>query len=228
MDQTRVDDDMAFDKNYLGIPSLDQKIKGMSAGQLEVFSVQMSKIKHTEMSKYHAYWCFFLLIMISVVNTFQRSTISFMFTFVGSTEEKTYDVHYSIRDAIPDFTNENYAMMVGDTFTIIYAFMVLFTGSASDIFDRKLLLCGSNFGWCACMYLSSFCTDFQQLWILRLIMSFFTAFSGPCSYSLITDWIPPHQRTMAYSLYALGVQFGGPIAPLNVPLIEWLGWRATF
>jgi len=33
---------------------------------------------------------------------------------------------------------------------------------------------------------------------------------------------------MAYSLYALGVQFGGPIAPLNVGLIEWLGWRATF
>jgi len=70
MDQTRVDDDMAFDKNYLGKPTIDQKIKGMSAGQLEAFSVQMSKIKHTEMSKYHAYWCFFLLIMISVVNTF--------------------------------------------------------------------------------------------------------------------------------------------------------------
>lgn len=187
----------------------------------------MSKIRHTEMGKYHAYWCFFLLIMISVVNTFQRSTISFMFTFASS-EEKMYDKHYSIRDDIPDFTNENYAMMVGDTFTIIYAFMVLFTGSASDLFERKMLLCGSNFGWCACMYLSSFATDFQQLWVLRLIMSFFTAFSGPCSYSLITDWIPPHQRTMAYSLYALGVQFGGPIAPLNVALIEWLGWRATF
>ena len=119
-------------------------------------------------------------------------------------------------------------MMVGDTYTIIYAFMVLFTGSASDVLDRKMLLCGSCFGWCSCMYLSSFATNFQQLWVLRLIMSFFTAFSGPCSYSLITDWLPPHQRTMAYSLYALGVQFGGPIAPLNIPLIEWLGWRATF
>lgn len=118
--------------------------------------------------------------------------------------------------------------MVGDSFTIIYAFMVLFTGTASDLLDRKLLLCGSCFGWCACMYFSSFANKFHDLYVLRLIMSFFTAFSGPCSYSLITDWIPPHQRTMAYSLYALGVQFGGPLAPLNIAVIDWLGWRAAF
>lgn len=33
---------------------------------------------------------------------------------------------------------------------------------------------------------------------------------------------------MAYSLYALGVQFGGPLAPLNIQVIDWLGWRAAF
>jgi MFS family permease len=71
-----------------------------------------------------------------------------------------YDPHYSIRDGIPDFTVENYNILVGDSFTIIYAFMVLFTGSASDLFNRKWLLCGSCFGWCACMYLSSFAYSF--------------------------------------------------------------------
>lgn len=164
----------------------------------------MSKIRYDETSKYHYYWCFTLLILMSLVNTFQRSSISFMYTFAAS-EEKMYDPHYSIQNAIPDFNDEAYGSMVGDSFTIIYAFMVLFTGSASDLVDRKLLLCGSCFGWCACMYFSSFANTFKELYVLRLIMSFFTAFSGPCSYSLITDWIPPHQRTMAYSLYALGV-----------------------
>lgn len=139
-----------------------------------------------------------------------------------------YDPHYSIRDDLQDFSIDNYNFLVGDSFTIIYAFMVLFTGSASDLFNRKLLLCGSCFCWCTCMYLSSFSMNFQHIYVLRLIMSFFTAFSGPCSYSLITDWIPPHQRTMAYSLYALGVQFGGPLAPLNIHLIDYLGWRAAF
>ena len=33
---------------------------------------------------------------------------------------------------------------------------------------------------------------------------------------------------MGYSLNALGHQFGRTIAPLNVGLIELLGWRATF
>jgi MFS family permease len=79
--------------------------------------------------------------------------------------------------------------MAGDFYTILYAFMVLFTGSLSDIFDRKLFLCGACFGWTACTYLSSFAINFHQLLVLRLIMSFFTALSGPCSYSLITDWI---------------------------------------
>jgi MFS family permease len=59
-------------------------------------------------------------------------------------------------------------------------------------------------------------------------MCLFNAFSGPCSYSLITDWIHPSERTMFYSLYALGVQFGGPASLFNTLIIEWLGWRAAF
>jgi MFS family permease len=59
-------------------------------------------------------------------------------------------------------------------------------------------------------------------------MGFFSAFLGPCSYSLISDWIPPHQRTLFFAFYALGGQFGGPISNINSYIIEWLGWRATF
>ena len=82
-----------------------------------------------------------------------------MFTYAAN-EEKMYDSHYSIRDDLTDFSVDNYNLLVGDSFTIIYAFMVLFTGSASDLFNRRLLLCGSCFGWCACMYLSSFSMNF--------------------------------------------------------------------
>ena len=166
---------------------------------------------------------------ISVINTVQRSTISFMYA-IQNTEEYNYseDPFYSIRIDIENFNHKNYELMVGDTFTIIYAFMVLLTGAASDVMNRKLLLCGSCFCWCLCIYLCSFCNDFWQLYVLRLIMCLFNAFAGPCSYSLITDWIHPNERTLFYSLYALGVQFGGPASMFNTELIEWLGWRATF
>lgn len=120
-------------------------------------------------------------------------------------QNRTMDPHYSISTCLPDFTPENFQIMAGDFNTIVYAFMVLFTGSLSDLFERKLLLCGACFGWTACTYLSSYVINYHQLLVLRLIMSFFTALSGPCSYSLISDWIEPNQRTMAFAYYALGV-----------------------
>ena len=127
-----------------------------------------------------------------------------------------------------DFNNENFGYIAGDSFTIYYAFLVLFTGSASDLFNRKYVILGSCFGWCMCTYLSSFSMNFQHLFVLRIIMAFFNAVSGPCSYSLITDWIPPESRMVAYSVYALGVQAGGPFSTLNIYIIDWLGWRAAF
>jgi MFS family permease len=118
--------------------------------------------------------------------------------------------------------------LAGDFFTILYAFMVLFTGSASDIFNRKKLLLWTCFGWCIATYLSSYVQDFQQLMFLRVFVGFFNAVSGPCSYSLITDWFPPENRTLAYSIYAFGAQFGGPMCTLNTDVIAWLGWRGAY
>lgn len=79
----------------------------MSAAQMEVFSAQMTRLYHTSVDKWRAYACFVLLILISLSNTVQRSSISFMYTFADD-ENKMYDPHYSIRDDIPDFTPQNY------------------------------------------------------------------------------------------------------------------------
>lgn len=199
----------------------------MSAGQVEVFSSVMSVIHYEEVSKLHSYWCFTLLILLSLVNAVQRSAIQYMYHF-ATTEEVFQDPYFSIRAAVPDFTDEKFMEMTGDMATIIYAFMVLVTGSVSDLFNRKSLLCGSTFIWCLATYLSAFCSSYWQLNALRMIQSFFSSFLGPCSYSLITDWIPPHQRTMAFAIFALGVGFGGTVAPYNSHFIAWLGWEAAF
>jgi len=129
---------------------------------------------------------------------------------------------------VKNFTAENFSYIAGDSATIIYAFMVLFAGSATDLLNRKAVLLTCCFCWSLTVYLSSFATEFWHIFVLRLVMSLFNALSGPCSYSLITDWIPPEKRTMAYAFYALGVQFGGPLASYNMGIIDWLGWRAAF
>ena len=169
-----------------------------------------------------------MLILISVTNTMQRNAIAYMFGYQTADQEKFKDPMYNIQADLTDLTQENFGYIAGDSFTIFYAFLVLFTGSISDIFNRKNVILGCCFGWCMCTYLKSFCTNFHQVFGLRLFMAFFNSASGPVSYSLITDWIPPENRVMAYSIYALGVQSGGPFSNMNYYFIDWLGWRATF
>lgn len=206
----------------------NNSISKMSAAQIEVFSAQMNREQFYAMGKCQSYLCFTMLILISITNTMQRSAISYMFSYQTADQEKFSDPMYNIQADLKDFNNENFGYIAGDSFTIYYAFLVLFTGSASDLFNRKYVILGSCFGWCMCTYLSSFSLNFQHLFVLRIIMAFFNAVSGPCSYSLITDWIPPESRVMAYSIYALGVQAGGPFSTMNIYIIDWLGWRAAF
>lgn len=158
-----------------------------------------------EVSRSHSYWCVACLIAISLTNSLQRSSVNYMYTYFSDDPLKQANSMYNIRMTIADFDNEAYALLVGDTMTLIYACFVLFTGSLSDFIDRKLLLCVSCFMWTLCSYMMSFCSTFNQLLILKIIQNFFSAFQGPCSYSLLTDWIRPQERTMAYALYALGV-----------------------
>jgi len=74
--------------------------------------------------------------------------------------ESLRNEHFNIRDDITTLTPDRFGYLAGDFFTVLYAFMVLFTGSASDIFNRKKLLLWTCFGWCFCTYLSSFANDF--------------------------------------------------------------------
>ena len=160
----------------------------------------------------------------------QRSIIAYMFMFDTQDETKNTEhrQHYYITEDITDFTRENFSYLAGDAYSIIYAFLVLILGASTDLMNRKYVLCGSCFGWCMTIYLSGFATTWNQLFFLRILMGIFNAISGPCSYSLITDWIPSEGRTLAYSIYAMGVQFGGPMSHLNEGIIDWLGWRAAF
>jgi hypothetical protein len=84
-----------------------------------------------------------------------------MYGFHSSDLEKNTDPHYKINMDINDLTIENYNYIAGDVATILYAFMVLFMGSATDLMNRKLVLCTSAFAWTLCTYLTSFCTTYR-------------------------------------------------------------------
>ena len=177
----------------------------MSGAQTELTSKLVINEMEFEVNKKHAYLCLCMLVLISLSNTMQRSCLNYMYAFYSEDHKKANDEAYNIRLAIKDFSYDNYCLLVGDTVQFIYAVFVLFTGSMSDFIDRKLLICVACFGWTICTYLSAYADNFNQFFILKIMINFFSAFQGPCSYSLLTDWIKPGERTLAYAFYALGV-----------------------
>lgn len=166
--QAEEDEDMSFGSK--------QSIEAMSVAQTEVLSVQMNKERFETLDKMRTYLAFICLILISISSLMQKSAISYMYSYQHPVEEQyiegdtdkvnadDFTAHenkiYNIRDDLESLTPENFGYLAGDFFTILYAFMVLFTGSASDIFNRKKLLLWTCFGWCVCTYLSGFVVDF--------------------------------------------------------------------
>lgn len=149
----------------------------MSCAQTEVLSVQLNKAYFETLDKLKTYMSFVCLIGISISSLMQKSIISYMYAYQHPTEGDVpipsgidnksevefkghMNKHYNIRDEIGDLTPENFGYLAGDFFTILYAFMVLFTGSASDIFNRKKLLLWTCFGWCIATFLSGYVQDF--------------------------------------------------------------------
>lgn len=153
-----------------------ESIGKMSAAQTEVLSVQLNKARFETLDKLRTYLAFVCLILLSISSLMQKSAISYMYSYQhptdfndghdhsGAVTQANFTAHenghYNIRDEMDSLTPENFGYLAGDFFTILYAFMVLFTGSASDIFNRKKLLLWTCFGWCICTYLSGFARDF--------------------------------------------------------------------
>ena len=84
-----------------------------------------------------------------------------MYSYYSEDPLKASNPAFNIRMDVAGFDTEAYNLLVGDPMALIYALMVLFTGSISDFVDRKLLLCGACFGWTLCTYLSSFATTYH-------------------------------------------------------------------
>ena len=85
---------------------------------------------------------------------------------------------------------------------------MLISGGVSDWLPRKQLMLGTFFVQTFCTFLSAQADNFQQLLALRILIGVLNAVAGPCAYGLLTDWVPPENRTLTYAFYALGVQFG--------------------
>ena len=171
-----MDDDMMFDDNDgENIFKNQQHMNELDPAQTEMLAAGLNYMRY-EQTGWHGYWCVACLLLITLSNALQRSCIQYMWQYYSTDPDKAKDPAFYIQDQVSGFDVEAYNLLVGDYMALLYALMVLLTGSISDFCDRKLLLCGACFGWTLCTYLSSFATNFHQLLVLKIIINFCSAF----------------------------------------------------
>jgi MFS family permease len=118
---------------------------------------------------------------------------------------------------------------IATAFTLLYAAVGLPLGRLADRFSRRLLLAAGVFVWSGLTALTSLASGFATLFAARLGVGVGEAVCAPAATSLIGDLFPARRRSMAMSLFMLGLPVGlGLSYALGGALAEAYGWRATF
>lgn len=105
--------------------------------------------------------------------------------------------------------------------------MGLVWGHLSDNYNRKwpLIICCFLFTFFSVII--SFCHVYWQVLLSRIAFAIFMSSNVPISVSLICDYVEPHERGRAQSLYAAGMYMGVGLSSLAEILDTKVGWRAS-
>ncbi len=141
---------------------------------------------------------------------------------------KTDDPYYSIRAGIPNFTDEKYGLLAGPTFTLVYATLILFTGTLADNYSRRLIFTIAAIMWSLTSIGTSFSHTLAMISLNRMLLGVFEAFAPPAAYSLVADYFPPERRTTANAILSLGIFVGAGLASVTTIIIGLIGWRQTY
>ncbi len=126
-----------------------------------------------------------------------------------------------------NFDKEMYATLASIAFTLVFAVVSLFAGSASDKYDRSRVAALSCLAWSACTALQSKASSYGDLVPLRALTGFSQAFFNPAAYTLLSDLFPKRMIGTVNGIFSGGVYLGGALASLSILLDGAYGWRGT-
>lgn len=116
-----------------------------------------------------------------------------------------------------------------DSYTVIFAGLLLFAGALGDRYGRKLLLAVGLVIFGGAAALGLFVTDPDQLIAVRVVMGVGAAAIMPTTLSVITTSFPEEERGRAIGVW-VGIAGGGAVLGLFVTalLLEWFPWTSFF
>jgi MFS family permease len=127
------------------------------------------------------------------------------------------------------FTDTQLALLGGVAFGIFYATLGIPIARWADSGSRKTIISLSVVTWSLMTALTGRATGFATLFFARVGVGVGEAGCTPPAQSMISDYLPPHRRATALSIYALGVPLGTGVGlAIGGLLADQIGWRMTF
>jgi len=120
-------------------------------------------------------------------------------------------------------------LLTGTAFGIFYSLLGVPIARLADRTHRVNLIAAALAIWSGFTALCGFTHSFLQLFAARLGVGVGEAGGTPPSQSIISDYVPPSRRTLAFSLFNFGVPIGSFLGFLIGGYInDWFGWRTAF
>jgi EmrB/QacA subfamily drug resistance transporter len=116
-----------------------------------------------------------------------------------------------------------------DSYTVVFAGLLLFAGALGDRYGRRPLLIVGLLTFGAAAALGMLVNDPDQLIIVRILMGIGAAGIMPTTLSVITTSFPEAERPRAIGVW-VGIAGGGAVIGLFVTglLLEWFPWSSFF
>jgi MFS family permease len=113
-------------------------------------------------------------------------------------------------------------------FLWIYGLISPVAGMIADRINRKWLIVGSLFVWSFVTFMMGYCTNFDQIYILRALMGVSEALYIPAGLALIADYHEENTRSLAIGIHMTGLYAGQALGGFGATVAGAYSWETTF
>lgn len=155
-----------------------------------------------------------MIVMVMMLNTVDRHIISIL-----------------VDDIKADLalTDRQLGFLLGPSFTIVYALAVMPLARLSDRGVRRSIIALGLAVWSLFTMSTAWAQGFAQLFAMRMGVGIGEASAGPAIQSLISDSVPPAQRSRGLSFISIGAVLGLAVGMAGGGWMnEFWGWRTAF
>lgn len=162
----------------------------------------------------YARYLFFVIVVVMMLSTVDRHIISIL------VEDVKADLGLDDRQL---------GVLLGPSFTLVYALSVLPLARLADRGVRRNIIALGLGAWSLFTIATAWVTGFGQLLAMRMGVGIGEASASPAIQSLISDTVPPDQRSRGLSFLSIGAVLGLAVGMAGGGwLNEFFGWRTAF